>query len=99
MAINLKPLGERVVIQRQKAEEKSAGGIIIPETASKDKPVMGKVLAVGPGKLTDDGKRVPLEVKAGDDVFFSKYAGTDLKVDGEEYLIINESEILAIASA
>ena len=96
MTVKLKPLGERVVIQRQKAEEKSAGGIIIPETASKDKPVMGKVLAVGPGKLTDDGKRVPLEVKEGDEVFFSKYAGTDLKIDGDDYLIINESEILAV---
>lgn len=98
MTVKLKPLGERVVIERQKAEEKSAGGIIIPETASKDKPVMGKVLAVGPGKLTEDGKRVPLEVKEGDEVFFSKYAGTDLKIDGDEYLIINESEILAVRS-
>ena len=96
MSISLRPLADRVVILPQKPDEKTAGGIIIPDSASKDKPVIGKVVAVGPGKMTDDGKRVALDVKVDDEVFFSKYAGTELKLDDEKYLIINEGEILAI---
>jgi chaperonin GroES len=96
MAVTLRPLGDRVVIKPSKADEKTAGGIIIPDSANKDKPVVGKVVAVGPGKLTDDGKRVPPDVKVNDEVFYSKYAGTDLKVNGEDLLIISESEILAV---
>ena len=91
MSISLRPLADRVVILPQKPDEKTAGGIIIPDSASKDKPVIGKVVAVGPGKMTDDGKRVALDVKVDDEVFFSKYAGTELKLDDEKYLIINET--------
>ncbi len=96
MAVVLKPLADRVVIKPKKAEEKTAGGIIIPDSVHKDKPVIGTVMAVGPGKRADDGKHVPLDVKVNDEVFYSKYAGTELKIDGEDYLIIAESEILAI---
>lgn len=94
--MNIRPLGDRVLIQPFKAEEKSAGGIIIPESVSKDKPIQGTVVAVGEGKKADDGSRIGLDVKVDDVVFFSKYAGTDLKIDGENYLIIQESEILAV---
>ena len=96
MAVSLRPLADRVVIIPQKAEEKSAGGIIIPDSANKDKPMMGKVAAIGPGKMSDEGKRIPCDVKVDDEVVFSKYAGTELKIDGEKYLIVNESEILAV---
>ncbi len=96
MALSLKPLGDRVVIQPQKAEEKTAGGIIIPDSANKEKPVIGTVMAVGPGKRADDGKHIPLDVKVNDRVFYSKYAGTELKIDGETYLIVSETEILAV---
>lgn len=90
------PLADRVIIQRfEEEEEKSKGGIIIPDTA-KEKPQRGKVIAVGPGRVTDDGKRVPMEVKKGDEVLFGKYSGTEVKIDGVEYLIMHESDILAI---
>jgi chaperonin GroES len=94
--MNIRPLGDRVLLQPLKAEEKSAGGIIIPDSVSKDKPIQGTVIAVGEGKKADDGSRIALDVKVDDVVFFSKYAGTDLKIDGESYLIIQESEILAV---
>jgi chaperonin GroES len=94
--MNIRPLGDRVLIQPFKAEEKSAGGIIIPESVSKDKPIQGTVVAVGAGKKTEEGTRIALDVKVNDVVFFSKYAGTDLKIDGETYLIIQETEILAV---
>lgn len=94
----IKPLGDRVLVKRiEEEEQKSAGGIIIPDTA-KEKPQRGKVTAVGPGRIGDDGKRIPMEVKEGDEVLFGKYAGTDVKIDGEEYLIMHESDILAIIS-
>ncbi len=93
--MKLKPLNDRVVVRRVEEEEKTAGGIIIPDTA-KEKPAQGEVISVGGGKLMDDGSRRPLDVKAGDRVLFSKYAGTDIKVEGEELLIMREDDILAI---
>ena len=99
MAVNLRPLGDRVVIQPQKAEEKTSSGIIIPDSVNKDKPMMGTVLAVGPGKKNEEGTHVTLDVQVNDEVVFSKYAGTNLKIDGEEYLIVSESEILAVNGA
>ncbi len=94
--MNVRPLGDRVLLQPIKADEKTVGGIIIPDSVNKDKPIQGTVVAVGEGKKQDDGTRVALDVKVQDVVFFSKYAGTDLKIDGEDYLIIQESEILAV---
>ena len=94
--MNLKPLNDRVIVKPKDAIEKSKGGVILPDTASKEKPIEGVVIATGPGKVTDDGKRTPLEVKANDKIFFSKYAGTEIKVDEESYLILREEDILAI---
>ena len=91
----LKPLRDRVVVERSQAEEKTAGGIVLPDTA-KDKPKQGTVVAVGTGKQLDDGKVVPVGVKKGDKVLFGAYAGSEVKIDGKEYLILNESEILAV---
>jgi len=93
--MNLRPLGDRVILQRAEAEEKTAGGILLPESA-KDKPKEGRILAVGEGKLLDDGKTAKMHVKVGDRVLFSSYAGTEVKVHGEEYLIMSESDILAV---
>ena len=93
--LNIRPLHDRILIRRMKEEEKTPGGIIIPDTA-KEKPQRGEVLATGNGKLTDEGKARPMEVKAGDKVLFSKYAGTDLKLGSEELLMINESDVLGI---
>lgn len=93
--MNLKPLHDRVLVQRIEEEEKTKGGIIIPETA-KEKPIRGKIKAAGPGKLTDDGKRMDMSVKAGDMVMFNKYAGTEIKVEDEEHLVMREDDILAI---
>ena len=90
----IRPLDDRVVIERLEAEEKTAGGILLPDTA-KEKPSKGKVIAVGDGRLSDDGKKIPLSVKKGDKVFFSKYAGAEVTVDGKEYLIMKESDVLA----
>ncbi len=94
--MNLKPLNDRVIVKPKDAVEKSKGGIILPDTASKEKPIEGTVIAAGPGKLTDEGKRTPLEVKSNDQVIFSKYAGTEIKVEDESYLILREEDILAI---
>ena len=94
--MNLKPLNDRVIIKAKEAVEVSKGGIILPDTASKEKPVEGVVVAVGPGKLNDDGKRTPLTVKTDDKVIYSKYAGTEIKVDEESYLILREEDILAV---
>ena len=91
----LKPLGDRVVIRVLEQESKTASGIFLPDTA-KEKPSQGEVIAVGPGKLQDDGTRVALDVKAGDKIIFSKYAGTEVKFEGVEYLIVSERDILAI---
>jgi chaperonin GroES len=94
MVDKIQPLGERVVIKPLPREEVSKGGIVLPDTA-KEKPQEGEILAVGPGKVTDDGKRIALEVKVGDTVVYSKYAGTEFKLDGEEVVILRESDILA----
>ncbi|MCD6310679.1 MAG: co-chaperone GroES [Candidatus Eremiobacteraeota bacterium] len=93
--LNLKPLGERVIVRPLPQEEVTKGGIIIPDTA-KEKPMQGEVMAVGSGKMMEDGKVLPLEVKVGDKVLYGKYSGTEVKLEGEEYLIVKESEILAI---
>ncbi len=93
--MKLRPLHDRVVVKRVDEEQKTAGGIIIPDTA-KEKPQQGRVLAVGRGRILEDGKVVPLMVKAGDLVLFSKYAGTDIKIEGEEHLIMREDDILAV---
>ena len=96
MALKLKPLGDRIVLEPSKeSEEKSAGGIFIPDTA-KEKPQTGKVVAVGPGRTTDDGKQVPLTVKIGDSVLYAKFSGTEFKQNGSEYLIVRESDVLAV---
>ncbi len=92
---SLKPLRDKVVVERSEAEEKTAGGILLPETA-KDKPKQGTVIAVGSGRVLDNGETKPLEVKKGDRVLFGAYAGSEVKVDGHEYLIMPESEILAV---
>ncbi|MCD6568317.1 MAG: co-chaperone GroES [Dehalococcoidia bacterium] len=94
MAAKIEPLGDRVVIKPSPKEEVSKGGIVIPDSA-KEKPQEGKILATGPGKLDDEGKRVPMEVKVGDTVLYSKYAGTEFKLDEEELVIMRESDILA----
>ncbi|MGD8385885.1 MAG: co-chaperone GroES [Desulfobacteraceae bacterium] len=93
--MKLKPLNDRVVVTRIEEEEKTSGGIIIPDTA-KEKPQQGKVMAVGPGKIDENGKRVPTEVKKNDRVLFGKYAGTEITVDGVEHLIMREDDILGI---
>ena len=90
-----RPLHDRVVVRRIDAEEKTKGGIIIPDTA-KEKPQEGKVIAVGKGKVNEDGKVTPLDVKAGDKVLFGKYSGTEVKIDGEEHLIMREDDLLAV---
>ena len=92
---NIKPLADRVLVRPQEREERTKGGIVLPDTA-KEKPQMGKVLAAGPGRLLENGQRVAMEVKEGDTILFSKYAGTEIKVDGEELLLINERDILAV---
>jgi len=94
MAAKIKPLGERVVIKPMPKEEVSRGGIVIPDTA-KEKPQEGEIIAVGPGKLSEDGKRIAMEVKVGDKVVYSKYAGTEFKLDDEDVVIMRESDILA----
>ncbi len=91
----IRPLQDRILVKRIEEEEKTKGGIIIPDTA-KEKPQMGEVIAVGNGRKTDDGKVMPVDVKAGDKVLFSKYAGTDVNVEGEELLIMREDDILGI---
>ena len=91
----LKPLGDRVIIEVVEKEEKTIGGIVLPDTA-KEKPQQGKVVAVGTGRVTDEGKRIDLDVKENDLVIYSKYAGTEVKHDGKEYLIVRDSDILAI---
>ena len=94
MVVKLKPLADRVLVKPIDEEEVTKGGIILPDTA-KEKPQRGKVVAVGPGRLDDEGKRVPIEVKTGDKVLYDKYAGTEIKLDSEEYLILRESNIVA----
>jgi len=93
--VNVKPLGDRVVVKVIKTEEKTKSGIVLPDTA-KEKPQEGEIIAVGTGRMLDNGQKVDLEVKVGDRIIFSKYAGTEIKIDGEEYLIFSERDILAI---
>ena len=93
--MKIKPLHDRVIVKRIEEEETTKGGIIIPDSA-KEKPAEGKIIAVGKGKLLDDGKRQPLDVKEGDIVLFGKYGGTEIKIDGEEHLIMREDDIIAI---
>jgi chaperonin GroES len=93
--MKVKPLHDRVIVKRVEEEETTKGGIIIPDTA-KEKPAEGKIVAVGNGKVLEDGKRLPLEVKEGDRILFGKYAGTEIKIEGEEHLIMREDDIIAI---
>jgi chaperonin GroES len=93
--MKIRPLQDRVIVKRLEEEEKTKGGIIIPDSA-KEKPQEGKVIAVGKGKTTDEGKVIPLDVKAGDRILFGKYSGTEVKIDGEEHLIMREEDILGI---
>ena len=95
--MKIRPLQDRILVQRVEEETTTKGGIIIPDTA-KEKPAEGKVVAVGNGKLGDDGKRVPLELKVGDRVLFGKYSGTEVKIDGEEYLIMREDDVLGVVA-
>ena len=92
--MKLKPLGDRLIVKALEEEEMTASGIVLPDTA-KEKPQRGKVLAVGDGKLTDDNERVPLDVAEGDEVLYSKYGGTEIKVDGDDLLVLRESDVLA----
>ena len=98
MATKIRPLHDRLIVKRIEEEQKTAGGIIIPDTA-KEKPQEGKVVAVGPGKLDEDGKVIPLDVKAGDRILFGKYSGTEVKIDGEEHLIMREEDVLGVIEA
>jgi chaperonin GroES len=93
--MNVRPLHDRIIVQRIEEGEQKIGGIIIPDSA-KEKPQQGKVIAVGNGKVNEDGKRNPLDVKAGDTILFGKYSGQEIKIDGEEYLIMREDEVLAV---
>lgn len=93
--MKIRPLQDRVIVKRLEEEEKTKGGIIIPDTA-KEKPQEGKVIAVGKGKITEDGKVIPLDVKEGDRILFGKYSGTEVKIEGEEHLIMREDDILGI---
>jgi chaperonin GroES len=93
--MKIRPLHDRLIVKRLEEEEKTKGGIIIPDTA-KEKPIEGRVIAVGDGKAKEDGTKIPMEVKKGDRVLFAKYAGTEVKIDGEEHLMMKEDDILAI---
>ena len=93
--MNVRPLHDRIIVQRLEEGEQRVGGIIIPDSA-KEKPQQGRVIAVGNGKSNDDGKRIPLDVKAGDTILFGKYSGQEIKLEGEEYLIMKEDDVLAI---
>jgi chaperonin GroES len=93
--MKLKPLDDRVVVKPQEAETKTAGGIVLPDSA-KEKPLMGKIVSTGPGKLLDSGKRGQMSVKKGDTVLYGKYGGSDIEIDGDEYKILHESEILGV---
>ena len=96
--MNIRPLNDRILVKRLEEEETTAGGIIIPDSA-KEKPAEGEIVAVGPGKLNDHGERVAMDVKTGDRVLFSKYGGTDVKIEGEDYLIMREDDILGVVES
>ena len=93
--MKIRPLHDRLIIKRLEEEEKTKGGIIIPDTA-KEKPIEGKVIAVGQGRMNKDGKKVPMDVKKGDRILFAKYGGTEVKIDGEEHLMMREDDVLAV---
>jgi chaperonin GroES len=95
MSLNLKPLGDRLLVEPAESEEVTASGIVLPETA-KEKPQKGEVLAVGPGRRDDEGKRIKMDVKKGDTVLYAKYAGTEVKLEDKKYLILKETDVLAI---
>ena len=96
-SVNIKPLEDKIVVQASEAETTTASGIVIPDTA-KEKPQEGKVLAVGPGRINDSGTRIPVDVSVGDVVLYSKYGGTDIKHNGEEYLILSARDVLAVVN-
>ncbi len=96
--MNFRPLHDRILVERVESEEKTKGGIILPDSA-KEKPQQGKIIAVGQGKKGDDGKLIPLEVKAGDTILFGKYSGSEIKVEGTEYLIMREEDVLGIVES
>lgn len=99
MATKIRPLADRLIVKRlEEQEQKSAGGIIIPDTA-KEKPQEGKVIAVGKGRVNDEGRVLPLDVKAGDRILFGKYSGSEIKIDGEEHLILREEDVLGVVEA
>jgi len=93
--MQIRPLHDRLIVKRLEEEEKTKGGIIIPDTA-KEKPIEGRVISVGEGRIKKDGTKIPMEVKKGDRILFAKYAGTEVKIDGEEYLMMREDEVLAV---
>jgi chaperonin GroES len=93
--VNLKPLGDRVVVEHVEQSDRSAGGVFLPDTA-KEKPQEGRVLAVGTGRTLDNGTKLPMDVKPGDKIIYSKYSGSEIKIDGKEYLIISEKDVLAV---
>ncbi len=95
MTLNLKPLGDRIIVERLEAESKTSGGIIIPNTAQ-EKPSEGKVVAVGEGALNDKGERIQMHIKTGDTILFAKWGGTEVKIEGKDYIIMKESDVLAI---
>jgi chaperonin GroES len=97
-SVNIRPLHDRVLVKRIEQEEQVRGGIIIPDTA-KEKPQEAEVIAVGPGKIGDDGKRFPMDVKAGDRILVGKYSGSEIKIDGEDFVILREDEILAVVGS
>ncbi len=94
--MTLKPTDDHIVVKAEEAEEKTKSGIYIPSTASKERPQMGEVVAVGPGKMTDDGKRLSMDVKVGDKILFSKYGPSEVKIEGQDLLILNQGDVLAI---
>ena len=96
MSINIKPLEDRIVVRPMAAEQVTASGLVIPDTATKEKPQEAEVIAVGPGRVDDNGKRIPVDVAVGDMVIFSKYGGTELKYAGEEYLVLSARDVLAV---
>lgn len=97
--MNIRPLHDRVVVRRMEEEKKTAGGIVIPDTANKEKPIEGEVIAVGAGKMADNGQVRPLGVKKGDRILFGKYAGTEVKLNGVEYVVMREDDIMGVIEA